>query len=124
MTAAPLLLFPASQAALRECGALEAVMEAVRAHGTNATVQQNGMEAIAAIARLSAAMQRAALDEGAVDLCRSAMTLRFSSDVGVTAACEKVLDVLEGAVWITASTPTKSQQQAAPPAAPPAITAK
>lgn len=125
-----------TQEALVGCGALEAVLDALRSHGTNPAVQQNGMEAVAAIGKLSAAMKRLALDEGTVDLCRSAMTLRFGSDEDVRVACEKVLDILEGAVWITSpTTPTKQQQQpqqggggAAPAAAAggdvPAITAE
>lgn len=107
------------QDALVAAGALPTVLQAVRSHGSNASVQHNGMEAVVAIASLSTGMKREALDEGAVELCRSAMTLRFSSDAQVTAACERVLDVLEGAVWITtpSSTQAAAKQAAAEQAA-------
>jgi hypothetical protein len=78
-------------------GAPESILNALRLHGNSASLQEAGLDALAQLAGSSTEAARACLAAGALEVCKAALTTRFSSHAGVRAAAQRALDALSPA---------------------------
>lgn len=77
-----------------QAGGVEAVMCALRNHGTVIAIQECGIEAVAILARSSQETMDAVLEAGAVELVRAAMHTRFPQHEGIQRAGQQAMSVL------------------------------
>ena len=72
-------------------------MQALRVHGNSAAVQEAGCEALASIVWNSLEIQRWALQAGAREVCKAAITTRFPNHKGVGDTARMALAKMAGA---------------------------
>ena len=72
-------------------GGIEAVLEALRSHGSSAALQEVGLEALSAIIASHAAIRRWAFQAGAVEVATAAVATRFPNNEGVKRAAAGAL---------------------------------
>ena len=72
-----------NEVAVAAAGGIEAVVQALRVHGNSAAVQEAGCEALASIVWSQLEIQRWALQAGAREVCKAAISTRFPSHEGV-----------------------------------------
>ena len=72
-----------NEVAVAAAGGIEAVVQALRVHGNSAAVQEAGCEALASIVWTQLEIQRWALQAGAREVCKAAISTRFPNHEGV-----------------------------------------
>jgi hypothetical protein len=91
---------PRGAEALADAGALEAILAALRLHGSSASLQEVGCDVLADLARCAdggSAAARAALDAGALEVVKAALLTRFPTHPGVQRAAKGALEALSPA---------------------------
>lgn len=72
-------------------GGIEVILDALRFHGANASVQEAGLEALAMVTRTQMPVQRWAFRAGAVEVIEAALQTRFPEHTVVRKAAQKAL---------------------------------
>ena len=86
-----------NEVAVAAAGGIEAVVQALRVHGNSAAVQEAGCEALASIVWSQLEIQRWALQAGAREVCKAALSTRFPNHEGVQRTARMALAKIAGA---------------------------